>query len=284
MINKNNFLSILLTTIVSTTSFANDAENQVAEERTSPRILRCIEESFTELKKGHIRVIEADTAVLEEARSLFPTIPRSGSYQDFRAAVLGQKFEKDVEDNHRTKEAALYKKVKDLGLDEDLERQVLVTLKQYSTQIDYMTACLSHKKAYVAHMLALEPIRQDQHRKFITFEYLFSKVLSGKIFMSNAIFKVVQKRNQEWSQEINMDKVASAGRTLVSTKKSLAKVYIKLDEKLKSLLKVASEAQKQRKSLSSKGAFKRMMGRGHVFFKSLYWKGMNKRFGIALGA
>jgi len=81
-----------------------------------------------------------------------------------------------------------------------------------------------------------------------------------------------------------MNEIAAAARTVISSKKSLSEVHTKLDEKLKSLLKVASEAQKQRKDHSSKGAFKRMMGRGHVFCRSLYWKGMDKCFGIALGA
>jgi len=164
-----------LTTIISTLSFADNPLNQEPEKRTSPRILKYIEKSFAELKKGHTQVNQEDTAVLEEARSLSPTVPRTGSYQDFRAAVLGQKFEKDVEDNHRAKEAALYKKVKNLGLDEDLKLKVLVTLKQYSTQIEYTTACLSHKKAYVTHMLALEPIRQDQHRKLKPLDISFQK-------------------------------------------------------------------------------------------------------------
>jgi hypothetical protein len=280
----NKILYVFSMVSFSTVCFADDLGFRDAEKRTSPFVLRYVKQTFEELKAADAQVRQENTYIVQELCSFFSTVPRKGSYQEYRAAVLEQKFRKDVEQNHKAKAAVLYKKVKDLGLDQDLELQALVTLKQYSDGLNYTAACRSHVKAYVANMFAKDPIRQEQQKKFLKFQYDFYKVLLKKDYMSKRDCDDFRKKNQSWGAEIDMTKVSLSLLALKEAKTALTKMFTALDEKLEALLKLAKAAQDQRKDLSTKGLFTRMMGKGQMFFKTLYWKGMNKRFGSALGA
>lgn len=284
MIFLNKILYVFSIVSFSTVCFADDLGFRDAEKRTSPSVLRYVKDTFEELKAADAQVKQEKAYIVQEACSFSPTVPRKGSCQEYRAAVLEQKFTKDVERNHKAKAAVLYKKVKDLGLDQDLELQALVTLKRYSDGLNYTAACRSHVKAYVANMFAKDPIRQEQQKKFLKFQYDFHRVLLKRDYMSKLDCDDFRKKIQSWGAEIDMTKVELTRLALKEAKTALAGIFTKLDKKLESLLELAKAAQAQRNDLSSKGLFTRIMGKGQMFFKTFYWKRMNKHFGSALGA
>lgn len=309
MFIKNQLSSILLTTTLAiTASFANypnqtdglDAAPQRAIPAfqapaipplliTSPHVLREIKSTFAQLQSGETKYQETEAHLQQRflhARQVNNTsFSRTLFDKKFRVPVLKRKFQHDAQKILKKKQSELHKLIQVENFDSDIATQVLSSLRGYAAEIDYNQVSRTYQTSYVEAMLALDPVREDQHRKFQIYGQRFANVLSSTTVMSDSAFDTAKKALESWNPAIDASKVNSTGCAFKEAQTDILAVHKSLNLELQDLLEAARQKQKQRRSaLSSNRFLDKLKARGRKSMEALYWGTMGTLFDLRLNA
>ncbi len=159
-----------------------------------------------------------------------------------------------------------------------------MSLKGYAAKLAYKKICNAYQKAYINAMLSLDPVRQDQHKKFEPFAEPFTDVLSLKTPMDDEEFIDTQKKMQEWDPSIDASKVSAAGNAFNEAKSDFAFAHKNLNAGLQDLIETARKKQKRSDAFSSNNFIDKVTARGRKSARSLYWNLMGTFFDFRLNA
>ena len=296
MFIKTKISSLFLTTALAMTlSFANypgdDEPLEVAAptrsqaapapKKTSSFVLTRLQQTLDKLK-GHEAEFQENERYLQNTSKIHSS--RTPLEGNLRVRALKKKFQEDAKKSITQKQSGLYAALQAEKFDTDISSQVWMSLKGYASKIGYKGICNAYQRAYINAMLSLDPVRQDQHKKFETFAEPFTDVLSLKTLMDDEEFIDTQKKMQEWDPSIDASKVSAAGNAFNDAKSDFAFAHKNLNAELQDLIETARKKQQRRDAFSSNKFIDKVMTRGRKSVRSLYRNLMGTFFDFRLNA
>jgi len=121
----------------------------------------------------------------------------------------------------------------------DIAIQVLSSLKGYASKIGYEGFCRFYQETYVNAALALDPVREDQHRKFKLVAKRFTDTLSSKTPIDDDEFDKVKKTLEKWNPTIDLPTVHTIGGAFSDAQSDFDFAHKDLRSKLQELLEAA---------------------------------------------